>query len=153
MITQTKSLLLLAILSISLSACQKKGCTNQFAENFDADAVEDDGSCTLEREKFLGTYSVSQKCLYENDTTFNMVVTEGPNDNEILLKNFFGWDATIRATVDGSDISFKDEQIDVIFEGTGYIANNEMVITFDACESFYYPCSDPEKCTSTCTKQ
>jgi len=37
---------LLILGAISLSACSKKGCIDEVAENYDADAKKDDGSCT-----------------------------------------------------------------------------------------------------------
>ena len=145
----------LAIVSISVFAtsCQKEGCTNAYAENYDADANEDDGSCILERDKFLGTYTATRSCVYESDSTYSVTVIEGPNDNEIVLKNIFGWNENLRARVSGSEIEFVDEHLDVTFDGTGYLAGTELIVSYTVCETFYYPCNDPDECTSTCVRQ
>ena len=143
----------LLILVFTISSCQKQGCTNANAENYDADATEDDGTCTFARDKFIGSYDVSRSCVYESDSSFTLQVSVGPNDDEIVLKNLFGWNESLRAQVSGADISFKDENAGITYEGTGYLAGNELIVTYDVCETFYYPCSDPDECTSTCTKQ
>ncbi len=41
-------ILSLAMLTVSLSACKKDGCTDATANNYDADADNDDGSCTYD---------------------------------------------------------------------------------------------------------
>ena len=42
-----KSLLILTLAGASVfTSCKKKGCTDHHAENFDAKAKKDDGSCT-----------------------------------------------------------------------------------------------------------
>jgi len=148
-----QKMIVFLFLFASFSSCQKQGCTNEFADNFDQEAEEDDGSCILAREKFLGSFNVSRSCVYENDSTYILEVTAGPNDNEIVMKNLFGWNESLRAQVSGSDISFKDENAGITYEGTGYLAGNQFIVTFKACETFYYPCSDPEECTSTCIKK
>ncbi|MGB0428922.1 MAG: hypothetical protein ACPGLV_00515 [Bacteroidia bacterium] len=146
-------LILSATLSLFLVSCQKEGCTNTYAENYDADATEDDGSCILERDKFLGKYSVSRACVYESDSTYSLEVVEGPNDNEIVLKNLFGWKSNLRATVSGSEIEFVDEYLDITFDGTGYLAGTDLIVSYTVCETFFYPCNDPDECTSTCVKE
>lgn len=146
---------ILSIITSSLflvSSCGKKGCTNEFAENFEEKAKKDDGSCILERDKFLGTYSVNRTCAYDTDSTFIMNVTVGPNDNEVLISNFCAWGVTILATVDGTKITFKDTKDEIVWEGEGYIVGNEMTIDVTVCEAYYYPCSDPDQCTLIGTK-
>ncbi|MCB0736033.1 MAG: hypothetical protein KDC92_00875 [Bacteroidetes bacterium] len=137
---------------LTFSSCKKEGCTNPNAQNYNADATEDDGTCTFARDAFIGNYSVSQTCVFENDTTFQIKVEAGPNDNEIVISNFFGWNANIRATVKDNEITFKEEQLETIFEGTGYLSGQNLILNFKACESVYYPCSEPESCTSNCIR-
>jgi hypothetical protein len=68
------------------------------------------------------------------------------------LNNLFGANESLRVQVNGTDISFKDEHAGITYEGTGYLADNTLIVSFTACETFYYPCVEPEECTSTCTK-
>ena len=46
MFWKKKSLLLIAVVSISLIGCKKKGCTDPFAQNYAPSAQVDDGSCS-----------------------------------------------------------------------------------------------------------
>ncbi|MCE3294626.1 MAG: hypothetical protein K0R65_340 [Crocinitomicaceae bacterium] len=143
---------LLFILALSFSSCKKEGCIDNLAENFDNDAKDDDGSCTYARTKFMGTYSVTQSCVIGGNDDFAMTVTDGPNKNEVMINNFGGMDINIRAQVSGGNISFKEEQTGVVYEGTGYITGNTLTINYETCDAFFYPCSDPESCTMTAVK-
>ena len=143
---------LLVILALGFSSCKKEGCIDAMAENYDNEAKDDDGSCTYARTKFLGTYNVDQSCVFGGNDNFAMTVAEGPNKNEIIINNFGGLDISIRAQVNGGNISFKEENTGVTYEGTGYISGNTMTINYEACETFFYPCNDPESCTMTATK-
>ncbi len=145
-------LLLLIPIGISATSCNKKGCTNSYAENYEEKAKKDDGSCTYARTKFLGTYNVNQNCVYGGSDSFTMSISEGPVENEVLISNFGNFGQTIRATVNGTLLTFNDEKAGVVFEGDGYIVGNTVNIDYEACESFYYPCSDPEICSMTATK-
>ncbi len=144
--------LLLFVAVFGLSACKKEGCTDSMAENYDAEAEENDNSCTYARTKFLGDYSANQSCVYEGNSNFSMSVSVGPNMDEVMLNNFGNWGINIRAKINGGNITFKEEQNGITYEGSGYINGNTMTINYEACETFYYPCSDPESCTITATK-
>lgn len=137
---------------MAFASCKKEGCTDMLAENYDNQAKDDDGSCTYARTKFMGTYSVSQDCVFDGTSSFSMSVSDGPNADEILINNFGNQGFSIRAKVSGGNISFKEEYTGVTYEGTGYIAGNTFTINYEACETFYYPCSEPESCTMTGTK-
>lgn len=44
-------------LIVLISSCEKKGCTNQSAPNYDPTAQKDDGSCTDLTSSLIGNYS------------------------------------------------------------------------------------------------
>lgn len=146
------SLLLVFASILTLSSCNRKGCTDELAENYESKAKKDDGSCTFARTKFLGTYNCSRSCSYEPNATFSMTITEGPNNNEILISNFGDFNFSLKATVSGNNLTFKDNDPVATFEGTGYITNNDLQLNFEVCETFYYPCSDPDVCIVTGSK-
>lgn len=148
----TKALLFVGIVILSIS-CKKEGCTDSQAENYDSDAKKDDGSCVFARDKFIGTYNVNRTCVYQANENFVITVSAGPNINEIIINNFSNDGVNIKATVSGSNVTFNDEKLEIIYEGDGYIINNSMELSYEVCESYYYPCSDPDGCTMTCTKQ
>ena len=137
---------------ISLASCKKKGCTDVYAENYDTEAEKDDESCTYLSDKLLGTYSVSQNCNYGGLTTYSMNVIEGSNKGEVILQ---GLDDSIdiKATISGTEFTFGEDKAGITYEGTGYmVGSTQITINMEVCETFYYPCSDPESCTLTCTK-
>eukprot|EP00389_Voromonas_pontica_P001688 GDKH01002527.1.p1 GENE.GDKH01002527.1~~GDKH01002527.1.p1 ORF type:complete len:154 (-),score=2.32 GDKH01002527.1:25-486(-) len=142
--------LLLAI--TPLQSCKKKGCTDNLAENYESKAKKDDGSCTYAATKFFGTYTSTKSCTYEPNSTFTMTISEGPEKNQVLISNFGDFGLTLRATVNGGNLTFKDNDQDATFEGTGYIVGNNLTLNFEVCETFYYPCSDPDVCIATGTK-
>ena len=44
----------MAILSMTLFACKKEGCTNELASNYDAEATKDNGSCEFDTIPQIG---------------------------------------------------------------------------------------------------
>lgn len=136
----------------SLSSCKKKGCTDSLAENYESKAKKDDASCTYAATDFFGTYTSSKTCSYEPNSTFTMTVSEGPNKNEVLISNFGDFGLTLKATVNGNNLTFKDNDVDATYEGTGYITGNQLTLNFEVCETYYYPCTDPDVCIATGTK-
>jgi hypothetical protein len=148
-------IVLLSVLLLSLTnltSCKKKGCTDTLAENYDSKAKKDDGSCTYAATDFLGTYNSSKTCSYEPNSTFTMTIKEGPSKNEILISNFGDFGLTLKATVNGNNLTFKDNDVDATYEGTGYLVGNNLTLNFEVCETYYYPCSDPDVCIATGTK-
>lgn len=134
-------------------SCKKKGCTDSLAENYESKAKKDDGSCTYARTKFLGSYQMSQNCSGDQ-LSYTLTIAEANDKDKIMLNNLQmdGYTVNIRATVNGSDLSFKETQQGIVFEGTGYITGNALTLNYDVCEEFYYPCSDPYSCTATGSK-
>ena len=141
------------VVALSLGGCKKEGCTSPYAENYDSSAKKDDGSCVLERDKFVGAYTASHTCVYDDPASYTLTVAAGAADNKVVLKNFYGWGGNLEATIDGSTISFNATLSGVVFEGTGYLVGQELTLNFYVCEEFYYPCSDPDNCQMIGTKQ
>ena len=141
-----------ASLIILMTSCKKKGCVDSYAESFDSKAEKDDGSCTYLSDKLLGTYSVSSDCYYGGMTNYSINVIEGSNKGEVILQ---GLDDSIdiKATINGTQFTFGEDKTGITYEGKGYlVGSNQITINMELCETYYYPCSDPESCTLTCTK-
>jgi len=51
-----KSLLLILVLSVLFTSCDKTGCTDTNARNFDDKAESDDGNCKYNTDPFIGRW-------------------------------------------------------------------------------------------------
>ncbi len=138
-----QSKLLRRILLVSLSSflfaavsCDKKGgCTDPLAENFDPTAEEENGTCTLQREKFLGVYFGQATCLQPPNGLYQSEVLPANNNlNDILITNLAGrFINPVRATVDRSAITIQTQDPDGIglyITGSGTIVGNNLNIFF-----------------------
>lgn len=146
--------LLLASMGMFLfmtASCEKDvpGCTDANAENYNADATEDDGTCVLARAKFLGTYNVNETC---TSGTYNYTITiteSGTSDDAIIITPFGNYENTsVRATVSGAGISFNDTQNAITFSGSGDITGNSLSIIYTASQA-----GIQDNCTKTAIKQ
>ena len=103
------------------------------------DGVEkDDGSCTYDQEKFLGTYEVISLCFSDVDT-YTVNVTQGPSKESIILNNFNGEGGNTKAIIKGSEFSFLGIYSGVGYVGTGYIVGSKITIDYFACEDYNCP--------------
>lgn len=129
--------------AISLSSCREEsGCTNRTSDNYNPDAVRDDGSCLSARDKFLGVYSIlhiqwngavrDSFPNFENPTPRFMTVAEDelrePKD-DIKLLNFGKDSLTVRALVDKNFITIPQQSLNarglpMKFTGEGHIDND-----------------------------
>jgi hypothetical protein len=148
----SKMLLLGFVIILSTTACKKKGCMDTLAENYDTEAQKDDESCTYLSDKMLGSYAISQDCYYGGVTTYTMIVVAGSNKGEVILQNLDN-SVQVKATISGTEFTFGEDKAGITYEGNGYlVGTNGITINLEVCETFYYPCSDPELCTLTGTK-
>ena len=66
-----KKIIILLLIAVSFIACNKEGCTDPTATNYNADASTDDGSCTVEgctdpnAVNYNSNATVSTECVYD----------------------------------------------------------------------------------------
>jgi hypothetical protein len=144
--------LLSLLVVLGTVSCKKEGCIDSLAENVDAEAEKDDGSCTYLSDRLLGNYSVAQLCMHGGSTSYSMTVIQGSTKGEVILQGLND-SVDVRAEITGTQFAFSEDKAGIAYEGSGYLAgSNGMTINMEICETFYYPCSDPESCSLTCTK-
>lgn len=148
----TNTIILALSLTFGMYSCKEEGCIDPQAENYDSNAEKDDNSCTYLSDKLVGTYTVSQDCAYSGSDNYSMTVIEGGNKSEIILQNLNN-SVDVKATISGTNFTFKEDKAGITYEGSGYMnGSNGMTINMEICETYYYPCSDPDACSLSCTK-
>jgi hypothetical protein len=84
-----KKLIILFLIAVSFIACNKEGCTDPTATNYNADASTDDGSCTVEgctdpnAVNYDPNANVSTDCIY--DQVGSWTTTKEEQEISILL--------------------------------------------------------------------
>ena len=103
-----------------------EGCTDATASNYNASATVDNGSCTYAADLYAGTYAVAEACT-GGEYTYDQEITV--NGNEITLINAFGWSAGTQndLTIAITGNSFSATGLETIIEGNG----NEFPGAFD----------------------
>ena len=131
-----------AILSLSMfmfvstfTSCSTEGCTDDTATNYDEKADEDDGSCTYERDAFIGKYNnATDGCI--PGESFNMEITAGAGaTNLIAIKNFagFGDAIIINATVTGASFTVQPGSLgngQSLLSGNGSISGTQLTLSY-----------------------
>ena len=124
------------LILIIVSGCKKNtGCTDFGSENYDPDAVVNDGSCILTRDKFLGEFRVSSDCLVDE---YNRTVSATQNEYIVVISNLADTLGDVEARVFGENITIdvQSVQASITIEGAGvYIADDRISLTYRVRDS------------------
>lgn len=116
-----------------LSSCDEEvGCTERRADNYNPDAVRDDGTCINARDKFLGVYNVLQICWPDTMLPQPRFVTVAEDNirleekDDIKLLNFGNDSIVVRALISKNDLTIPRQDLSVggipmTFRGLGHI--------------------------------
>lgn len=128
--------IILVALSPLFTSCEEElGCTDRTADNYNADAVRDDGSCINARDKFLGVYKTLNICWPDSmpnvDTAQVRFFTISEDDlreqnDDVIIYNFGRDSVAIKALVSRDKLTIPLQEILVrglpmSFTGVAYI--------------------------------
>ncbi len=136
----------------TFSGCATKGCTDDTADNYDAAATEDDGTCVPARDKFLGAYNCQEVCGPDNYTYNMTVVTSSTGDLKIIFQDFGDFVTSIdaTATVSGDNVTIDAATYGTVsLTGSGTLNGNVLTITYTVTD---LSTGDDLTCTITATK-
>lgn len=125
-----RCLALIGILLFFASGCKKQaGCTKFGSENYDPDAIIEDGSCILEREKFLGTFTVNSDC----QDPYNCTIAEADGDANVVIQGLADTLGEVIAHVYYENLTIEQQQVNtsVTIEGAGvYLGDDSVSVSF-----------------------
>ncbi len=151
------------------------GCTDTRAENYDANATSDNGTCLFPNDKFFGSYEGSFNCggafavINQDVVTFD--ITPPADDNEknkvTVSASVSGIPLSLEGDVDGNQIVFVDKVlqsipipspvsndtliVDITFSGTAELNNDLLDATLSVGTTIIIPIT--ETCTFSGNKQ
>lgn len=129
------SLISILLLVVSFTSCQKKGCIDSDAINYDLEAKVDDGSCVFQAESVAGTYQVTG---YRVDTfgdtlqqNYTLIINH-LNGINISLSNLGNTGETVSGTVKNNQLAISPQVLNLFefWEGSGVVSGQTISMQY-----------------------
>lgn len=148
---------------IVLTGCREEtGCTNRTSDNYNPDAVRDDGSCINARDKFLGVYDVLHICWPDTMLPLPRFMTIAEDDlreaeDDVKILNFGADSITVRALISKHFITIPSQNLSVrgipmTYKGEGHIDNDGYLTILYTTRLFPSGQIDKEDCVVFCQR-
>jgi len=107
------------------------------------EVVNDD---TINRDRFLGSYEMSENCGGSVDD-YTVTVSKGSGDNGLTLRNIYNTGVSAAARVSGDNLTIESQDFQIVdgtavsfLEGNGFLSNedNTLSINFSIYDSVTY---------------
>ena len=116
---------------VGLYSCKKNaGCTQFGSENYDPDAVVEDGSCIHVRDKFIGAFNVTSDCFSDQ---YETLIAETQEEYVVAITNLADTLGPVQARVYADNITIDRQTvgIGVTIEGAGiYVEEAAISISY-----------------------
>lgn len=142
--------ILITCLAISVGCQKKRGCTDPYSDNYDAEAKQDDDTCIPTREKFVGQYVANGTIEIGQDTlvpyeqigvNIEDSTAQGPTQMIIGISNFDAQLYALRATISSTYRFSVDRQTigDYTYWGDGNVNGRVLEIGMTRLEKITLP--------------
>jgi hypothetical protein len=127
--------LFLSIPVLILPSCQKKGCIDSDAINYDLEAKVDDESCIYQAENVAGTYQVTgYRVDFFGDTVqqnYTMIINQ-LNGINITLSNLGNTGETVSGTVKNNQLAISPQALNLLefWQGSGIVSGQTISMQY-----------------------
>lgn len=133
--------ILFFLTALIAASCNRDGCSDKDALNYEKSAKKDDGSCTYLTDLFTGNYSGNELCSDGNEGQEVLEIRriEGES-NKILFNNFTRYSISPSALIDGNNFTIPSQSLQsalltINVSGNGSVNNNEININYTLSEA------------------
>lgn len=117
-------------------SCQKNGCTDSLASNYDKKADIQNNSCVYLSDPYTGNWAGKDSCLSGTETVIDVVIEKHPTEKTKLILNYFSAFALeVQADFEGNTLTIPEQISQSPFlsfslQGNGQLNGNILTINY-----------------------